>query len=175
MRRNFTFSKRSYERLDGVRQEMVAVACRALEVSDVDFAVTCGKRSLEEQEKLVEEGKSQTLKSLHLVGNAVDIAPYALGRYQPDAWPYYYPVADAFRIASLDLNIPITWGGAWGVELYDFKSAQAAQLSYMRFKDRMYENAGQAKCFFDGPHFQLSTEVYQPDFSDLFPEDALTH
>lgn len=172
MSRNFTFSSKSYERLDGVRQQMVAVACRALEVSDVDFAVTCGKRSLEEQERLVEEGKSQTLKSLHLLGNAIDIVPYALGSYQADSWPWYYPVADAFRIASLDLNIPITWGGAWGVDLYDYKSAQAAQMSYMRFKDQVFGNSGMAKCFFDGPHFQLSTEVYQPDFSALFPQET---
>lgn len=36
--------------------------------------VTYGLRTLKEQEKLFKEGKSKTMKSKHLTGNAVDLA-----------------------------------------------------------------------------------------------------
>ena len=40
----------------------------------VVIVITYGLRTLEEQKKLLEKGLSKTLKSKHLIGNAIDIA-----------------------------------------------------------------------------------------------------
>ena len=72
----FRLSKRSIGRLDGVDAGLVAVVNRAIELTNVDFGVTEGLRSVETQRKYVAAGKSQTMKSKHLEGRAVDLVAY---------------------------------------------------------------------------------------------------
>lgn len=47
MTSNFKFSKRSEDNLKGVKPQLVAVVCRALELSLMDFGVTEGLRTQE--------------------------------------------------------------------------------------------------------------------------------
>ncbi|EEX9090297.1 M15 family metallopeptidase, partial [Escherichia coli] len=70
------FSYRSENNLDGVKRELVAVVRRALELTEVDFGITEGLRTKERQKQLVAEGKSQTMNSRHLTGDAVDVVAY---------------------------------------------------------------------------------------------------
>ena len=77
----FKLSSRSKKKLDGVHPDMVAVVERAIELTDVDFGVTYGVRTLAEQKKLVASGRSQTMKSKHLkqddgYSHAVDVVAY---------------------------------------------------------------------------------------------------
>ena len=77
----FNLSNRSKGKLEGVHPDMVAVVERAIELTKVDFGVTYGVRTVEEQEKLVAAGRSQTMKSKHLVqdtgfSHAVDVVAY---------------------------------------------------------------------------------------------------
>ena len=78
----FNLSSRSRGKLEGVHPDMVAVVERAIELTKVDFGVTYGVRTVAEQEKLVASGRSQTMKSKHLVqedtgySHAVDVVAY---------------------------------------------------------------------------------------------------
>ena len=68
---SFKLSVRSLSKLSGVDPSLIAVVERAIELTNVDFGVVFGMRTEEEQERLVAAGKSQTMKSKHLVGRAV--------------------------------------------------------------------------------------------------------
>lgn len=108
----FKFSQRSEKNFQGVKPELVAVARRALELSPVDFTVTEGLRTQERQRQLVAEGKSQTMNSRHITGDAVDVAAFVAGAVSWD-FKYYRQIADAFKQAGQELNTPIEWGGDW--------------------------------------------------------------
>lgn len=106
------FSQRSEKNLTGVNADLVKVVRRALEISAVDFGITEGVRDAERQKRLVAEGKSQTLNSRHLTGHAVDVVACPTANISWE-WKHYQQIADAFRQASNELNIPVEWGGDW--------------------------------------------------------------
>jgi len=95
-----------------VNSELVRLARRALEVSNVDFGVTEGVRTKERQRQLVAQGASQTNNSRHLTGDAIDVVAYACGAITWE-WKYYEQIAIAFKRASAELGIPVKWGGDW--------------------------------------------------------------
>lgn len=106
------FSHRSFEHLTGVRPELVILAYHALILSAVPFQITDGVRTRAEQEKLLAEGKSQTMKSRHLTGHAVDVVAIQDGKVSWD-WGLYETIATAFTRASAETGIKCTWGGSW--------------------------------------------------------------
>ncbi|KWI32614.1 peptidase M15 [Burkholderia ubonensis] len=110
--KNFKFSTRSEQNLVGVEPELVRLARRALEISEVDFGVTEGLRTKERQRQLVARGASQTKNSRHLTGHAIDVVAY-LGATVTWEWRYYELIAAAFKRASAELGIPVEWGGDW--------------------------------------------------------------
>ena len=59
----FKLSNRSLSKMEGVHDDMVRVVSRAIELTEVDFGVIQGLRTLEEQEALVAKGASQTMPS----------------------------------------------------------------------------------------------------------------
>lgn len=109
---NFKFSQRSEDRLKGVNPDLVKIARRALQLSPVDFGITEGLRTQERQKQLVAEGKSQTMNSRHLTGHAVDVYAYPTPEGSWDM-TYYRQIAEAFKAASVELAIPVEWGGNW--------------------------------------------------------------
>lgn len=108
----YRFSERSYKSMLGVRPELVAVATRALSVTAVDFVVIEGLRTLERQRELVRIGASQTLRSRHLTGHAIDVAAWHDGGIRWD-WPLYERIAEAMKAAADELGVPLEWGGDW--------------------------------------------------------------
>ena len=70
---SFKLSQRSLDRLEGVDERMVAVVRHAITVTKTDFGVVQGLRTLQMQKELVAKGASQTMKSKHLDGLAVDL------------------------------------------------------------------------------------------------------
>jgi peptidoglycan L-alanyl-D-glutamate endopeptidase CwlK len=110
----FALGSRSKERLVGVDPRLVKVVERAIELTEIDFTVLEGIRTPERQKQLVAEGFSQTLKSKHLTGHAVDLGALVNGTVSWDKEPYY-KIEKAMKQAAQELNIKVRWGG-------DFKS-----------------------------------------------------
>ena len=149
-----TLSSRCELRLAGVHPDLVRVARNAAAGGAI-FRVTEGLRTPERQSQLVAEGKSQTLNSRHITGHAVDVVPLDSAGDVSWAWGLYFPLADAFRAASIAEGVPIVWGGAWGQEMAEYATAKAGQAAYVA---RMREQG--RKPFLDGPHFELARAAY---------------
>ncbi len=98
------------ERLDGVHVDLMRTIIRA--GTRTDFMVTCGLRTIEEQRALLAKGASQTLKSRHLTGHAVDLCIVKNG---VATWnfPDYERLAAFVIAAGKELRVPIVWGGSW--------------------------------------------------------------
>ena len=132
MAQRFKLSVRSKKALVGVHPDLVRVVERAIQLTDVDFAVTEGVRTLERQRQLFASGASTTMNSRHLPGadgyaKAVDVAAW-VGGIRWD-WPLYHKIAEAMKAAAKELGVAIIWGGDW-------------------------------KTFKDGPHFELDRRFY---------------
>jgi peptidoglycan L-alanyl-D-glutamate endopeptidase CwlK len=68
-----SLTPRDRKRLEGVHPDLVRVVERAA-LGKVRFIVTEGLRTMERQAQLAREGRSQTMRSRHLTGHAVDLA-----------------------------------------------------------------------------------------------------
>ncbi|NSY59298.1 M15 family metallopeptidase [Agrobacterium tumefaciens] len=129
----YVLSQRSLARLDGVHPDLVRVVQRAIQITEIDFVVTEGVRTLAKQKEMVATGASKTMNSRHLkaangYSHAVDLAALVGGSVVWD-WPLYTKLAKAMKQAAKELGIPLEWGGDW-------------------------------KSFKDGPHFQLPWKQY---------------
>jgi peptidoglycan L-alanyl-D-glutamate endopeptidase CwlK len=148
---NFELSERSLSRLEGVQEPLVQVVKQAIMTTSVDFGVICGMRTQEEQEALVAKGASQTMKSKHLEGKAVDLMAYIDGR---GTWELnvYDEVADAMKYAAKELDVKIRWGAAWTVHsLGDYNgTSEDAMMEYIDIR-----RAEGKRPFIDAPHFEL--------------------
>lgn len=110
---NFKFSRRSELNLIGIHPDLEKVIRHALRVSEIDFSVIEGLRTQDRQKQLFNQGKSKTLKSRHLTGHAVDLAPLVNGVIPWNHWPYFEKLAMAVKLAARTLGISIIWGGDW--------------------------------------------------------------
>ena len=103
------FAERSWPHLEEIHHDLYHVVILARQLSEVPFEITDGLRTLEEQRHYYETGRSQTMKSKHLTGHAVDVVPIPVV-WEPEA---FYPISIAMKQASDILDIPIVWGGDW--------------------------------------------------------------
>ena len=126
----FRFSSRSLRNMEGVHPDLVAVAHRALEITEIDFLVTEGLRTREKQIELVRAGASRTTRSRHLTGHAIDIAAWVAGGVRWD-WPLYEELSRAFKCAASELSVPIVWGGDWKT----FRDGPHYELSRMEYPE----------------------------------------
>ena len=119
--------------LKKVHPDLVRVVKRAAQMTDLDFIVTCGARTIEEQREMVRKGASKTMKFRHIIAangfsHAVDLAAMIGGKLKWD-WPLYSRLAKTMKAAAKAEKVPIEWGGDW-------------------------------TSFKDGPHFQLRWDEY---------------
>ena len=153
----FSLSSRSRGKLEGVHPDMVAVVERAIEITKVDFGVTYGVRTLEEQKKLYESGRSQTMNSKHLLqdgsgySHAVDVVAYDGSDV---IWEInvYDDICDAFKQAAEEVGCAIKWGAAWSegdIRTYE-GSSEEAMMAYVDLR----RSQGR-RPFIDAPHFEL--------------------
>ncbi len=137
----YALGAKSLAKLEGVHPDLVKVVKRAIQISDQDFMVLEGVRTLKRQKELYAQGRTKpgpkvtwTLNSRHIpkadgLGHAVDLVPY------PVDWntaSKFVAISKAMLVAADDLSIPIRWGGNWDGD------------------DRPGEK-GES----DGPHFEL--------------------
>ena len=152
----FRLSQRSMDRLEGVHPAMTAVVERAIQLTDVDFGVTQGVRTLDEQKANVAAGRSQTMASKHLLqddgfSHAVDVVAY-VGSDVFWELNMYDNICDAFKTAAEEVGCSIKWGAAWSegdIRTYS-SSAEDAMMAYVDLR----RSQGR-RPFIDAPHFEL--------------------
>lgn len=125
---------RDQQRLAGVHPDLIAIVQRAASITAVDFMVIEGVRTLAKQKEYFAAGKSKTMKSRHLTGHAVDLAPLLDLDGDGDielSWASkdFLPISYAMRDAAVALKMSVEWGGLW-------------------------------KTFHDAPHFELPWAIY---------------
>jgi peptidoglycan L-alanyl-D-glutamate endopeptidase CwlK len=108
------FSAHSKELLKGVNPTLADLMFKVEAAHPDAFEISEGMRSKDRQADMVAQGKSQTMNSRHLGGNAVDIA--MIGADGQPNWNFedYRPIADTARATAASLGIPdFVWGGDW--------------------------------------------------------------
>lgn len=108
----FAFGERSLQKLKGIHPDLRKVMDRAIATTNIDFAVIDGLRTIEQQKQYVAAGKSKTMKSRHLTGHAVDIAPIVDGKITWD-FAAYVKLSKIVKQAAQDVKVKIEWGGDW--------------------------------------------------------------
>jgi len=157
----YRLSSTSLSKLEGVNPRLVDVVKRAIELTKVDFSVLEGKRSIARQKQLVASGASQTMKSKHIDGEAVDTAAYIGARLSWEG-TLYDEIADAFAQAAREQGTKIRWGGAWHIDdIAAFKGTmEQATNAYVDLRRKEGKRP-----FLDYGHFELNgvSQVRQPD------------
>lgn len=117
---SFQLPQRSIDRLEGVHPDLIRVVRGAAlhYKPGAQFIVVEGLRAIERQRELWRAGRSQTMKSRHLTGHAVDLAPMVDVDGDGDldlTWQreHFFPIVDAMRASAAAAGILIEWGGDW--------------------------------------------------------------
>jgi uncharacterized protein YcbK (DUF882 family) len=105
-------SIRDMKRLEGVKCQLVDVVMRAAQLTDIPFNVKEGVRTIDRQRQLLALGKSRTMQSKHLTGEAVDLYPLTQDRKAVD-WKGFERLAAVMKQAAEELGTRIEWGGDW--------------------------------------------------------------
>lgn len=148
----FTLSERSLNNLQGIDPRLAKVVKLAIDYTTVDFGVTCGLRTVEEQKRLFDAGASQTMDGKHLRGQAVDLMAYIENR---GSWELnlYDNIADAMKQAAIEVNLPLRWGAAWNIpDIRLWRGTMEEAMNYY-IDTRRKQNK---RPFIDAPHFEVS-------------------
>jgi peptidoglycan L-alanyl-D-glutamate endopeptidase CwlK len=149
----YNLSERSLKSLKGVDPRLVDIVHRAIEITEVDFAVIEGLRTPEKQLEYYKKGASQiAVGGTHVQGRAVDLMAYMDSRA---SWEIslYDNIADAMKQAARDAGVGIRWGAAWHIPDITqwegtMEEAYNGYIDWCRSKGK--------RPFIDGPHFELT-------------------
>lgn len=156
----YKFGTKSISRLKGVHPDLVEVMKKSIEISDIDFGISCGVRTKSEQAKLVASGASQTMNSKHIpqevdgFSHAIDIFCYVDGRLSWEL-PCYWIAGDAILKASRELGVKLCWGACWHVGnlLHTTQHNKSCEMLCNEYVD-LRRSEGRTP-FVDAPHWQL--------------------
>lgn len=142
----FRFSKKSIERLKGVHPDLIRVCMLAITLTDTDFGITQGARTLEQQKALYAQGRTVpgkivtwTLNSRHLpqadgLSHAIDFGVFLNGVYingdTADEYRHYERVVPFFKQAAQKLGIKITCGADWPAKKRDVPHIELDRAHY---------------------------------------------
>lgn len=131
---NFYLGNSSRQNLAGVHPDLVRVVERAIKITPIDFGVTEGVRTIEQQKQYVADGKSTTMNSMHLPQD--DGYSWAVDLYCRDnagnvTWKHewFRLVVQSMMTAAIDEGVQIKAGALW-------------------------------RTFQDSPHFELNRDYY---------------
>ena len=106
----YKFSKKSLKLLNNpnldIRLKNLMLEC----IKYYDFTILETLRTKERQKELFDNGKSKTMSSKHLIGKAIDIAPYPIDWNNTDR---FIELSKIIKEQANKLNINIVWGGDW--------------------------------------------------------------
>ena len=104
------YSSKSRYMLSEVHEDLQELFNEAIKY--FDLTIIEGLRTKERQKELVAEGKSKTLQSKHILGQAVDVAPYHDGIDWDNKDNFNYMGGFIMGLAR-QMGIPLRWGGDW--------------------------------------------------------------
>lgn len=112
----YQFGKSSLAKLRTTHPQCQEVLLEAIENSPIDFGVSSGLRTAEEQYQLYCDGKSQldghNNLSNHQSGGAVDVFAYVDGKASYDR-EHLSMVAGVILSTAERLEVEMGWGGHW--------------------------------------------------------------
>lgn len=154
----YSLGGRSLAELEGVHPKLVDVVKRAIQLTEQDFSVHDGLRTVAEQREYVRRGVSKTMNSMHMkqpdgFGHAVDLVPYINGQLRWE-WRPIFVVAAAVRQVAEELDVPLIWGGVWDRDFADIGTTPAEIEKAVNSYVARRRAAGKT-AFIDGPHWQL--------------------
>ena len=116
------WSERDLARMQGVNPQLVEMMS-ALREQGHNFQITEGLRDEARQRELLDAGKSKTMNSKHLTGNAMDIVMIdpETGKAIWDEEAYAPVGAAAKEYAKQHGLDDFTWGGDWGWDSVNFQ------------------------------------------------------
>ena len=152
---SFPLWSRSQRELAGVHADLVRIVERAVELSAQPFLVLDGLRTRAEQEEILARGASTLIDSRHLSGHAVDLVPLVNGKPRWE-WPAIHPIAEAMRAATIELGLPLRWGGAWDIDFA--ASTEAPEKLVEAYVSR--RRKARLRAMIDGPHYELPRGLY---------------
>ena len=123
----FRLGKTSKNRLETCHNDLQLIINEAIKISDVDFGVAEGHRSIEKQKRYFDEGKSKidgvNKKGKHNYNPslAVDIYPYFNGGANWDNEHLSYLAGVIHAVSEIllsqgKINHKIRWGGNWDMD-----------------------------------------------------------
>lgn len=151
-----------------VDPKLIAVVKLAATYSTQKFGITTEQsRTLAEEEELVRQGASHTLKSHHIIdcvapghwaepgfSGAVDLVPINEAGAFVWEWPLIYEIAAAMRRASDELATPITFGGVWDKLMSEYGATAAEIETEVAAYTARQHAAGNHSVLLDGPHYE---------------------
>jgi peptidoglycan L-alanyl-D-glutamate endopeptidase CwlK len=160
---SYSLGPRSLSFCKHVDPKLIAVIQHALSISTQDAGFAAEQsRTQAEEDALVAKGLSHSRHSHHIVdcnpawaakgySGAADLVPWNGKAFVWD-FKLIFPLVSAMKQASIDLTIPITWGGCWDKLLTEYKGSPEEEMkSYVA----RHIAAGNPHPFTDGPHFEL--------------------
>lgn len=175
---NFKIGRSTAGHLKQIHDDLDFAFRKALKLySTVDMGIHSSARTLAEQKKLKATGKSQTLRSRHIVvtpvnppmypransknkdgfdspvSHAIDVLAYVNGK---STWKaeHYYAFAEAMRLVAVKHDIAIRWGGCWK-DLRKVTSIHSAVEEYIASCKKRGKRP-----FLDIGHFELHILAY---------------
>jgi peptidoglycan L-alanyl-D-glutamate endopeptidase CwlK len=128
------FGQRSKDNLKGIHPDLVRVMNEAIKDTPVDFIITDGVRTTEQQQALYNKGRTKESKEkgekvvtncdgiknksnhqpkIDGYGHAVDLYPYYNGSVQLNDVAKLRIVADHIKVCAKKLGVKVDWGGDW--------------------------------------------------------------
>lgn len=145
--------EKTLARASHVDPRLIRVARLAATYCTEDFGLTAEQsRTVAQEAEEEREGFSHTSVSHHEIdirpgwaapgcSGAIDLVAWNGVNFVWE-WPRQYVIAAAMKRASIELGIPVTWGGRWDKLLSEIPGNDAAAMKA-------------AQTGFDGPHFEL--------------------
>lgn len=125
----YYFSNSSLKHLETCRLKLQLVAKAAIDTCPIDFGISCGYRTLEQQTILYNEGKSKCDGIVNISKHqsnpslAFDFFAYVDGKANYEDKYMYFVGAWILRTSLNYTHLKIEWGGLW-----DFKDTPHIQL-----------------------------------------------
>lgn len=122
-------------KLKGLHPDLQKVILEYERSGTIPIRILEGMRTLARQKALLKQGATTTLRSRHLTGHAIDIAPLD-GKNPSFVWALYYPLAKEIKAAAKRVGVPLEWGGDW----VKFKDGPHWQLPWKKYPAVMAAN-----------------------------------